>query len=67
MTWSISSGVASASFLPIRSTDSVRTWLIFTHERFGKSGELSSSVSGSQPAEAGSRARGGVRWGGVRS
>jgi len=46
MTWSISSGVASASFLPIRSTDSVRTWLIFTHERFGKSGELSSSVSG---------------------
>ena len=32
--------------LPNRSTDNVRTWLIFAHDRFGNFGDVNSSVSG---------------------
>jgi len=41
-----SSGLASASFLPMRSTAGVRIWLILTQDFFGRAEELSSKVRG---------------------
>lgn len=41
--WS-SSGEAVESCFPRRSTDTVRTWLIFTQKRFGRSGLASSGM-----------------------
>jgi hypothetical protein len=34
------------SLVPKRSTESVRIWLILTHDRFGKVAEISSMVKG---------------------
>ena len=45
-TRSASSSEARARRRPMRSTESVRIWLILTHDRFGKPGALLSSVSG---------------------
>jgi hypothetical protein len=45
-TRSTSSSGARATRLPIPSTESVRTWLILTQDRFGKPRALLSSVSG---------------------
>jgi len=46
-TWPSNSCVARPIFLPGRSVDRVRTWLIFTHERFpSPSCEGSSSING---------------------
>lgn len=46
ITRAISSSEARANFLPIRSTESVRTWLILIHDRFGRPVALVSQVSG---------------------
>ncbi len=41
-----SSSEARPSLRPIRSTESVRIWLIFTHDRLGRLAAMSSRVSG---------------------
>lgn len=47
---SSSSGETRPILLPILSTDSVRTWLIFTHDCLGSLTEVSSSVRGNPAA-----------------
>src|SRR5438874_1676703 len=52
MSQSSSSGETRPIFLPMRSTESVRIWLIFTHEGLGRFSLVNSSVRG-KPARCG--------------
>jgi len=46
ITCASSSGAASLNFIPIRSTDSVRFWLILIHECFANSLDSNARLNG---------------------